>query len=85
MNEGLLNAEHEGGPRNGVLTAIEDFLDSTQRSLELFAVRGPGGLALLVDSATLRDKPDVCGVIEEAHDSAFAVSISPRYASRFFD
>ena len=41
MNEGVLNAEHEGGPRNGVLTAIEDFLDTTHRSLELFAVRRP--------------------------------------------
>ena len=85
INEGLLNAEHEGGPRNGVLTAIEDFLETTHRGLELFAVRGTGGLGLVIARATLHDRPDVSAVVELTHDSAFAVSITPRYASRFFD
>ena len=53
INDSLLNARHEGGPRNGVLTAIEDFMESTQRDLELFAAPGPSGLGLLIDGATL--------------------------------
>ena len=32
LNSSLNNAEHEGGPRNGVLTAIEDFIE--QSSIE---------------------------------------------------
>ena len=85
VNDGLLNARHEGGPRNGVLTAIEDFMDSTQRDLELFAAPGPSGLGLLIDGATLESKPAVCEVVKQVHDTTFAVAISPRYASRYFD
>jgi hypothetical protein len=29
-NSNLLNALHEGGPKNGVLTAIEDFINDRQ-------------------------------------------------------
>jgi hypothetical protein len=85
MNDDLLNARHEGGPRNGVLTAIEDFMDSTQRDLELFAASGPEGLGLLIDRATLESRPAVCQAVKHVQDTAFAVAISPRYASRYFD
>ena len=84
MNDDLLNARHEGGPRNGVLTAIEDFMDSTRRDLEFLAVPGPSGLGLLIDGATLERRPAICEVVKRVHDTAFAVAISPRYASRYF-
>ena len=29
LNQGLFNASHEGGAHNGVLTAVEDFVDQT--------------------------------------------------------
>jgi hypothetical protein len=53
VNGWLANAEHEGGPRNGVLTAIEDFIASagiefTFRKLPFF-----NGLAILVPAARM--------------------------------
>jgi capsular polysaccharide biosynthesis protein len=84
VNDEVFNARHEGGPRNGVLTAIEDFMDSTQRDLELFAASGLQGLGLLIDGATLESSPSICEVVEDVHDTTFSVAISPRYASRYF-
>ena len=43
----LCNATHEKGPRNGVLTAIEDFLAETALELELIRIPGYAGLAIL--------------------------------------
>jgi hypothetical protein len=40
-------ATHEGGPRNGVLTAVEDFLKA-HKDYALFKVMGVFGLAVLV-------------------------------------
>jgi hypothetical protein len=82
-NAGLANAAHEGGPRNGVLTAIEDFMKQTKRSLELFIVQGPEGLAVLVDRDRLKTK--VGDVIERIHAPVLALELSPDYASRYFD
>lgn len=53
MNGALANALHEGGPRNGVLTAIEDYIassgvDFTFRRLPFF-----NGLGLLVPPARM--------------------------------
>lgn len=56
INEALLNAAHEGGPRNGVRTAVEDFLDETQRDLMLFVVSGNNGLGIVIDRGRLRDR-----------------------------
>lgn len=53
LQEGGLNpqmdkAAHEGGPRNGVLTAVEDFLEETNQPLDLVQVPGFHGLGILV-------------------------------------
>jgi hypothetical protein len=56
INQMLLNAGHEGGPRNGVRTAVEDFLDATQRDLMLFVVSGNNGLGIVFDRRQLRDR-----------------------------
>lgn len=53
MNGVLANALHEGGPRNGVLTAIEDYIassgmDFTFRTLSFF-----NGLGILVPAARM--------------------------------
>jgi len=53
-NELMMNAMHEGGPRNGVLTAVEDFLDETQRSLMLYTASGNNGLGIVVERTRLR-------------------------------
>ena len=82
-NVKLANAAHEGGDRNGVLTAVEDFMDESEHELELFAVQGPNGLGLLLDRAGL--ETDAGRVVERVHDQELALRLSPRHASRYFD
>ncbi|MGO8759848.1 MAG: class I SAM-dependent methyltransferase [Terracidiphilus sp.] len=46
-NDFLLNATHEGGERNGVLTAIEDFLAQHPNEYRFFRIRYQWGLGVL--------------------------------------
>jgi hypothetical protein len=48
MIRDLEKATREGGPRNGVFTAVEDYLKETQQRLDLIVVPGFHGLAILV-------------------------------------
>jgi hypothetical protein len=83
VNTHLAHAAHEGGARNGVLTAVEDFMEESDHQLELFAATGPAGLGLLIDRERLQT--DIGRVVKDVHDQAFALQLSPRYASRYFD
>lgn len=52
LEEGMINfpfanARHEGGPKNGVLTAVEDFIDEAQLSLRLFRLPINHGLGII--------------------------------------
>lgn len=47
-NAHLFNATAEGGPRNGVLTAVEDFVAQSSRSWRLLTVEAFHGLGVLV-------------------------------------
>lgn len=47
LNPGLCNALFEGGERNGVLTAIEDFLSQTKIPIRFYKVSGHHGLGIL--------------------------------------
>lgn len=46
-NPDLWNAVHEGGPRNGVLTAIEDFIKVHPDTFEFFSIEREWGLGVL--------------------------------------
>jgi hypothetical protein len=48
MNGVLANATHEGGPRNGVLTAIEDFIASLAVEVLFYQVPFFNGLGILI-------------------------------------
>lgn len=48
FNPDLCNASHEGGPRNGVLTAIEDFLKEYGDGYYFFSIEKEYGLGFLV-------------------------------------
>jgi hypothetical protein len=48
FNATLANALEEGGPRNGVLTAVEDFLRESPVGASLYVVPGCFGLGVLV-------------------------------------
>jgi len=47
FNMMAVHAETEGGPRNGVLTAIEDFIDSSTTSLAKLQLEGFHGITLV--------------------------------------
>lgn len=56
INEELCNAVREGGPRNGVLTAVEDFMAESAEPLRLLSVHGLHGLGVLYPAA-VREQP----------------------------
>jgi SAM-dependent methyltransferase len=68
-NEGmfihLAHALEEGTPRNGVRTALEDFLAETDHELVHKDVIGFHGLAILVDAATVAENAELRSRLEE--------------------
>ncbi len=52
FNDHLENAIHEGTPRNGVLTAIEDFVASQAGAVMLHVIPGLHGLGIILDSGS---------------------------------
>ena len=64
VNAELANAEHEGGPANGVLTAVEDFVAGHDRPLRLVVLPVYFGLAILVEEALLAARPQLAGVLD---------------------
>lgn len=63
LNAGLWHAVHEGGPRNGVLTAIEDFLAETDRDLDFFDLPGLFGLGILFPRSLADASPATAGLL----------------------
>jgi hypothetical protein len=57
LNAKFANADHEGGPRNGVLTAIEDFVDGAGEPFELTVLPELHGLAILAPRSRLDADP----------------------------
>ena len=57
LNYTLYNAVHEGTPRNGVLSAIEDFLDKTNDVLHFYSISAYHGYGILVSESRLRSCP----------------------------
>jgi hypothetical protein len=84
MNANFANAIHEGGPRNGVLTAIEDFVSVSSRELQLFAVTGPAGLGLLVDRNQLDANETLAQFVQRIHDPAYGRRLSATHSSNYF-
>ncbi len=56
VNREAYNAEHEGGERNGVLTAIEDFLRDRPNQFLLFRFKAEFGLGVLVRKDGLKSR-----------------------------
>ena len=59
-----LNAAEPYGPRNGVLTAVEDFLKTSPDSMELVRIEGHQGLALLVHPQWVDTLPALATLLE---------------------
>jgi cephalosporin hydroxylase len=57
LNPTMYNADHEGGPRNGVMTAVDDFIDEYDRPLRLVFLPAYFGLAIVVEEERLAARP----------------------------
>lgn len=64
LNPTLANAEVEGGPRNGVMTAIEDFVAQHDRPLRLVHLPLYFGLAILVEHERLDTHPALAAELD---------------------
>jgi hypothetical protein len=56
FNRDFFNALHEGGARNGVLTAIEDFLKTGHKNYYFFILREEYGLGILIKKEKMKLK-----------------------------
>ncbi len=64
MSAGHWNAEDEGGPRNGVMTALEDFLAEWSRPHRISVMPLYFGLAIVVDDALIAERPALGDVLD---------------------
>ncbi len=73
LNGNFNNALHEGGPRNGVLTAVEDFVASWPRPIAMHRLPFFNGLGILVPEARASSALDA--VIESFSSAAFLLDV----------
>jgi hypothetical protein len=59
FNAHLCNALREGGKKNGVLTAVEDYLAQSPHAFMVARIPAAFGLAILLPRALADDKPEV--------------------------
>ena len=64
MNATLHNAELSGGRRNGVMTALDDFIEGYDRPLRRLVLPFYFGLAIVVDEERLATAPDLAAVLD---------------------
>ncbi len=65
LNAHLHNALRENTPRNGVLTAAEDFVSETGLDIELLGLPGLSGLGLLAPRPLRERNSELAGILEE--------------------
>jgi cephalosporin hydroxylase len=59
LNPTMCNAEEEGGPRNGVMTALEDFLSEHPQTVRMVVLPIYFGLAIVVEKDRLAVLPEL--------------------------
>jgi cephalosporin hydroxylase len=64
MNRDMWNAEHEGGPRNGVMTALDDFVAEHPSALRLVVVPVFYGLAIVAEARVLEAHPEFAALLD---------------------
>jgi hypothetical protein len=70
LNTHMWNAVSEGGPRNGVRTALEDFVAAAERPFRHVVVDLYVGLALAADTRRLAEQPAVAAFFDELETDA---------------
>jgi cephalosporin hydroxylase len=69
LNPNHWNAEAEGGPRNGVMTALEDFIAEHPRPLRTLVIPIYFGLAIVVEEERLAAQPDLAAALARLESS----------------
>jgi cephalosporin hydroxylase/GT2 family glycosyltransferase len=64
MNRDMANAEHEGGPRNGVMTALDDFVAEHPEPLRVVVVPIFYGLAIVAEDRVLDAHPALAALLD---------------------
>jgi hypothetical protein len=70
LNAELANADHEGGPRNGVMTAVDDFIAGHDRPVRLVLVPIYFGLSIVVEQDLLAERPALTDVLDRLESPA---------------
>lgn len=65
LNSHLHNAVHEGGPRNGVLTAVEDYIAQSNLELVFHSIPAVFGLGILFPKTLADSNPRFARVMSE--------------------
>jgi hypothetical protein len=65
LNSQLMNAVREGGARNGVLTAIEDFIEQSPIEFDFIRIPAYFGLGILVAEERKAESPALAEVLDE--------------------
>jgi len=65
LNQRLHNATVEGSPRNGVRTAVEDFLAEAGLPIRFITVEGFHGLGILASEPSIAAKPALAAALAE--------------------
>jgi cephalosporin hydroxylase len=75
MNRDMANAEHEGGPRNGVMTAVDDFVAEHPERLRVVVLPIFYGLAIVAEDRVLDRHPDLATLLDrfDSHEGRRAV------------
>ncbi|MGH9227192.1 MAG: CmcI family methyltransferase [Acidimicrobiales bacterium] len=76
LNQHMANATFEGGPRNGVMTALEDFAAEHPAALRLVVVPVFFGLAIVAETAVLEAHPRLAAFLDhlESHEGQRALA-----------
>jgi GT2 family glycosyltransferase/glycosyltransferase involved in cell wall biosynthesis/predicted nucleic acid-binding Zn-ribbon protein len=75
LNAHLDHAGHEHGPRNGVRTAVEDFVEASPLTWSFMVLPGVSGLGILVPAPTLDDNGKLRDLLEQFAEPAFLTDL----------
>jgi cephalosporin hydroxylase len=64
LNPTMWNAKEEGGPRNGVMTALEDFLAEHDQTVRTVVLPIYFGLAVVVEEGWFADRPELAAALD---------------------
>lgn len=64
LNRDMHNAEHEGGPRNGVMCAVDDFVAEHSEPLRVVVVPVFYGLAVVAETRVLDAHPELAALLD---------------------